>query len=57
MVFPEELVGNDRGGQKLDQWTVKQLKSEKYDAVRITWNKTRGLLHLRQPNYVGSAQK
>jgi len=37
MDFPEDFVGNDRGGQKLDQWTAKQLKSQhsEYDLLMI----------------------
>lgn len=37
MVFPEDLVGNDRGGQKLDQWTAQQIQSNQseYDLLMI----------------------
>lgn len=37
MVFAEELVGNDRGGQQMDMWTEKQLKREQseYDLLML----------------------
>lgn len=37
MVFQEEIVGNDRGGQELDRWSARQMQSDhsEYDLLMI----------------------
>jgi ABC-type glycerol-3-phosphate transport system substrate-binding protein len=50
MVFSENLVGNDRGGQKLDQWTAKQLKSEQSEYDLLMLNNLNNII-LEEPDW------
>jgi ABC-type glycerol-3-phosphate transport system substrate-binding protein len=50
MVFPEELVGNDRGGQQMDQWNAKQLKSEQSEYDLLMLNNVNNVV-LEEPNW------
>ncbi|WP_291855780.1 hypothetical protein, partial [Marinilabilia sp.] len=50
MDFPEDFVGNDRGGQKLDQWTAKQLKSEQSEYDLLMLNNVNNII-LEEPDW------
>ena len=50
MIFPEDLVGNDRGGQKLDQMTAKQLKSDQSEYDLLMLNNVNNII-LDEPDW------